>query len=195
MNYKELKKTIPFKWRVQSTNEYGSTCVAYIDARDVQDLLDDVCLPNNWQVLYEEHKGNLFAKIGIKIGEEWIWKSDCGTESQVEKQKGEASDAFKRAAVMWGIGRFLYSLKIIKIKEVVKVGNKYHPALNGNRIWDVNKHCNNIYKSKEPSRKLALTEEQFKTLQVPSNKEHIQSYLDKCRMSATQRETLTKLLK
>ena len=49
--------------------------------------------------------------------------------------------------------------------------------------------------TKEFERKPALTEEQFKILQVPANKVHIQSYLDKCRMSATQRETLTKLLK
>jgi hypothetical protein len=52
----------------------------------------------------------------------WVWKSDCGTESQVEKQKGEASDAFKRAAVMWGIGRFLYSKKIIKLPVKEKNG-------------------------------------------------------------------------
>jgi len=144
MKLKDLKKVIPHKWRVQSTNEYGSQCVAYVDARDVQDLLDDVCEPQNWQVLYEENKGNLFAKIGIKIGSEWIWKSDCGTESNIEKQKGESSDAFKRAAVMWGVGRFLYSKPIIKIKDVVKVGNKFHPAQNGKRIWNVNEYCNNL---------------------------------------------------
>ena len=154
MNLQDLKKEMPFKWRVQSTNEYGSNCVAYIDARDVQDILDDVCGAENWQVVYEEHKGNLFAKIGIRqwlsamdeftTEDSWIWKSDCGTESQVEKRKDEASDAFKRAAVMWGVGRFLYSKKIIKIKEVIQVGNKYHPAQNGKRIWDINQYCNNL---------------------------------------------------
>lgn len=115
MNLNDLKKEIPFKWRVQSANQYGATCVAYIDARQVQDLLDEVCGAEKWQVLYEEHKGNLFAKIGIKCGDEWVWKSDCGTESNMEKEKGEASDTFKRASVMWGVGRFLYSQKIIKL--------------------------------------------------------------------------------
>jgi len=165
MNLNDLKKEMPFKWRVQSTNQYGSNCVAYIDARDVQDLLDDVVGAENWQVKYSEHKGNLFASIGIKqdankfsydatpnniydVPEYWVWKSDCGTESQVEKQKGEASDAFKRAAVMWGIGRFLYSLGIIKIKEVIQKNNKYYPAHNGQQIWDINKHCNNLRSSK-----------------------------------------------
>ena len=182
MNLEELKKELPFKWRVQSTNQYGCTCVAYIDARDVQDLLDDVCYQDGWQVKYEEHKGNLFASIGIfdtdTMG--WIWKSDCGTESQVEKQKGEASDAFKRAAVMWGVGRFLYSLKIIKIKEVIQNGvdrnNKprYFPAQNGKQIWDVNEYCNALHSKSKPK----LTDEGLNFLIQKGTKEQIQEALD-----------------
>ena len=75
INLKELKKEIPFKWRVQSANQNCATCVAYIDSRQAQDLLDDVCGAENWQVKYEEHKGNLFASVGIKIGNEWVWVS------------------------------------------------------------------------------------------------------------------------
>lgn len=134
MNLDELKKEIPFKWRVQSANQYGASCVAYIDSRQVQDLLDEVVGAENWQCKFEEHKNNMFCSIGIYISKFngvdidplWVWKSDCGTESQVEKEKGEASDAFKRAAVMWGIGRFLYSKKIIKLPVKEKNG-KYHP--------------------------------------------------------------------
>jgi len=127
IDLEKLKQELPYKWRVQSANQYGATCVAYIDARYVQDILDDVCGAENWQVKYEEHKGNLFASIGIKIGDDFIWKSDCGTESQVEKQKGEASDAFKRAGVMWGIGRFLYSKKIIKLPVKQNAQQKWSP--------------------------------------------------------------------
>ena len=105
MNLDDLKKEIPFKWRVQSSNKWGAQCVAYIDARDVQDLLDDVCGAVNWQVKYKEHKGNLFASIGIFATEGWVWKEDCGTESNVEKQKGEASDAFKRSRCNVGRGK------------------------------------------------------------------------------------------
>ena len=121
-----LKKEISFKWRVQSSNQWGASCVAYIDARQVQDLLDEVCGAENWQCKYSEHKGNLFCSIGIFKQDNWVWKSDCGTESNVEKQKGEASDAFKRAAVMWGVGRFLYSKKIVKLPVKEKNG-KYLP--------------------------------------------------------------------
>jgi hypothetical protein len=130
MNLSELKKEIPFKWRVQSANQWGATCVAYIDSRQVQDLLDEVCGAENWQCKFEEHKGNLFCSIGIRqtfnnepvLENLWVWKSDCGTESNMEKEKGEASDAFKRAAVMWGIGRFLYSQKIVKLPVKEKNG-------------------------------------------------------------------------
>jgi len=132
MNLEDLKKEMPFKWRVQSANQYGANCVAYIDARQVQDTLDEVVSPECWQVKYYEHKGNLFCSIGIfmdilntdEILCKWVWKEDCGTESAVEKQKGEASDAFKRAAVMWGIGRFLYDQKIVKLPTKQK-GNKW----------------------------------------------------------------------
>ena len=78
MNLEELKKEIPFKWRVQSSNQYGASCVAYIDARDVQDVLDEVCGADKWQCKYSEHKGNLFCSIAIldKHGS-WVWKEDC----------------------------------------------------------------------------------------------------------------------
>jgi hypothetical protein len=121
-----LKKQMPFKWRVQSASKWGAQCVAYIDSRDVQDLFDEVLGAAGWQVRFEEHKGNLFACIGVHIAGEWVWKSDCGTESNIEKQKGEASDAFKRAAVMWGVGRFLYELPIVKL-PVKEENGKFVP--------------------------------------------------------------------
>jgi len=126
MDLKDLKKEIPYKWRVQSANQYGASCVAYIDARQVQDLLDEVCGTENWQSRFIDVKGNLFCEIGLKIENEWVWKSDCGTESNIEKEKGESSDSFKRAAVMWGVGRFLYNLKVIKL-PVKQDGNKFSP--------------------------------------------------------------------
>ena len=121
----ELKKELPYMWRVQSTNDYNAVCVAYIDSRDVQDLLDSVVGPENWQSDYKDVKGNLYAGIGIKCGSEWVWKWDCGVESKTEAEKGEASDSFKRAAVKWGIGRFLYSLEIKRLKVTEYKGKKY----------------------------------------------------------------------
>ena len=149
MNLEDLKKQIPFKWRVQSTKDWGADCVAYIDARDVQNLLDKVCEPNGWQVKYSEHKGNLFCSIGIYF-DGWVWKEDCGTESNVEKQKGEASDAFKRAAVMWGVGRFLYDMPIIRLDVVKNKKGKNVPAFNGMGLYGdkITDACNYKLKNK-----------------------------------------------
>jgi hypothetical protein len=128
MDLSKLKEKLPYQWRVQECKEYGANCVAYIDSRDVQDRLDEVLGPGSWQSDYKEVKGVVYGGIGIKINEDWIWKWDCGTESNVEKEKGEASDAFKRAAVKWGIGRFLYDLKIVKLKTVKYEKNgKFYP--------------------------------------------------------------------
>lgn len=137
MKLKDLKKEMPYKFRVQQAKEYGANCVAYVDSRDVQDLLDEVIGPDKWQDKYYEVKGNLFCSIGILCGETWVWKTDCGTESNVDKQKGEASDAFKRAAVKWGIGRFLYSLGMPKLKTKKHTNNKFYPTDNyGQILWD-----------------------------------------------------------
>ncbi len=156
MELSELKKEIPSKWRVQTVNQWGANCAAYIDSRDVQDLLDEVVGQANWQCEYYEQKGNLFCKIGIYTGsyieggtESWVWKSDCGTESNVEKEKGEASDAFKRAGVMWGIGRFLYSKTIVKLPVKDKEG-KFVPYSDGKYVYgaeQITSLCNKLSKN------------------------------------------------
>jgi len=84
--------------------------LAYIDARDVMKRLDDVA-GFNWQCRYNLAEGGLLiCEIGLKIEDEWLWRANGAGDTQVEAEKGKASDAFKRAAVMWGIGRYLYSI-------------------------------------------------------------------------------------
>ncbi len=135
MDLKGLKKTMPYKWRIQSINSYAATCVAYIDARDVMDILDEVVGAGNWQDSYEVIGGNLYCDIAINVGDGlWVSKTDCGTESKIEKEKGQSSDAFKRAAVKWGIGRFLYSLKIERLKVREHKGKFYPYAVENDKI-------------------------------------------------------------
>lgn len=147
MNLELLRESIPFKWRVQNFSKSSATavCVAYIDARDVMDMLDAVVGTENWQSDYKEIKGNLYGGIGIKISDEWIWKWDCGTESYSDKIKGEASDAFKRAAVKWGIGRFLYDIPVqyCKANEPNK-GNNYPYIIDeeGNKVKNLSDYIN-----------------------------------------------------
>lgn len=147
MDFSKLKQTIPYQWRVQSfsKNKPLGSCVAYIDARDVMNLLDDVVGPEKWQDDYRVINNQLFAGIGIFTEAGWVWKWDTGTESQTEKEKGIVSDSFKRAAVKWGIGRFLYELEIryVKAHEIKKEGNFPYPVDdNGQRIYDLSKHLN-----------------------------------------------------
>ena len=108
--------------RVQSVKDTGLVLLLYKDARVDMNILDETVGAENWQREHYECKGNLFCRVGIKVfrgsqGDEteWIWKSDCGTESNTEAQKGEASDSFKRACFNWGIGRELYTAPFIWI--------------------------------------------------------------------------------
>jgi len=144
IDFNKLKEQMPFKWRVQATTKFSANCVAYVDARQVQDKLDEVVGPMNWKNEYQIIDGDLFCNISIwdDVKEQWITKSDTGTESNVEKQKGQASDAFKRAAVHFGIGRFLYSMEIQKLKVADLNGKTVPVDENGKQIWDVTKYIN-----------------------------------------------------
>jgi hypothetical protein len=126
-NLEDLKKELPYKWRVQSTKYGKATCVAYIDARDCMDMLDEVVGVDNWQDKYYEADGKLFCAVGIFVGECWVFKSDTGTESNVEKEKGKSSDAFKRACVKHGIGRFLYRLPMQILQTKKHSNGKEYP--------------------------------------------------------------------
>jgi len=99
-------------WRLGSTNadKTKGMALAYIDARDVMDRLDSVIGPGAWQCSYPHANGKTICSIGIKVGDEWVWKADGAGDTDVEAEKGAISDAFKRAAVKWGIGRYLYEL-------------------------------------------------------------------------------------
>lgn len=95
----------------------GAQFLLYKDARCDMNILDEVVKPENWQRKHYEMKGNLFCSVGIKINDEWVWKDDAGAESNMSKEKGEASDSFKRACFNWGIGRELYTSPFIWINR------------------------------------------------------------------------------
>lgn len=145
---KELNSEMPFKWREQSVNNRGATMIAYIDARQLFDKLDDVCGVGNWQSDFRLVDNKLYGGIGILVEQEsedgqvppqWVWKWDVGSESNVEKEKGETSDALKRAGVQFGVGRFLYSLGIVTLRSA-EYNGKWKPADDsGNIIWDKDK--------------------------------------------------------
>lgn len=116
--------------RVQSVKKarngsVGCILLLYKDARVDMKLLDETYGPTNWQRTHEVINGNLFCNIEIWDSEknQWVRKQDVGTESYTEKEKGQASDSFKRAGFNWGIGRELYTSPFIWID--LKDGEHY----------------------------------------------------------------------
>lgn len=132
--FEQLRAEFPrnaISWRAQSLNKEGTAAMAlaYIDARDVMNRLDDVLGPDGWQCRYPHANGKTVCEIGIRVGEEWIWKADGAGDSDIEAEKGALSDAFKRAAVRWGIGRYLYDL------DSPWVDCEHYTNHQGKKVW------------------------------------------------------------
>lgn len=125
---RKLSAYIPIKWRVQSISDRVASLVCYIDARDNMKRLDEVFGVGGWQRDQKEIAGVVYGGVGVLVDGEWVWKWDAGTESNTEEEKGQSSDAFKRACVNFGIGRFMYSLPIIKLPVANNNRKKPMPA-------------------------------------------------------------------
>lgn len=104
------KKKVQRETGNQNAKATKGQVLAYIDARDVMDRFDAVCGPEGWQNRYTHADKKTVCEIGVKVGDEWVWKADGAGDSDIEAEKGSLSDAFKRAAVRWGVGRYLYNL-------------------------------------------------------------------------------------
>jgi hypothetical protein len=130
MNLNELSRPLDISevdFRVQSINNGGyATILAYKDARVDMNRLDEVLGPVGWQRDYKLIDGKLFCGVGIYSEQhnQWVWKWDVGTESNTEAEKGQASDAFKRACFNLGIGRELYDYPLIQVKLMANEWSK-----------------------------------------------------------------------
>lgn len=101
--------------RVSTVSEKGCSLLLYKDARVDQNILDETFGIFGWQRKHEIIGENLYCTVSVKNPEtgEWVSKQDVGTESYTEKEKGQASDSFKRACFNLGIGRELYTAPFI----------------------------------------------------------------------------------
>lgn len=139
--------TDEIEWRVGPTNKSRNggdaatkgVALAYIDARTVMDRLDSVCGMDGWQCNYTAGvNGSIVCNIGVRMAGNWVWKADGAGATDMEAEKGALSDAFKRAAVRFGIGRYLYELdspwveleggKFIKKTEIGKLNELHDKA-------------------------------------------------------------------
>ena len=107
--------------RVGRVTSKGCSLLLYKTARVDRAILDEEFGPMNWQNDFKVIDGKMYGGIGLKNGTEWVWKWDCGTESNTEAEKGQASDCFKRAGFKWGIGVELYTAPFIWINVPTKV--------------------------------------------------------------------------
>lgn len=140
--------------RVQSVFQNGCIALLYKDARCDMNILDETFGMFGWVREHKEIKGNLFCTVSVYDKEKgiWIYKEDVGVESYTEKEKGQASDSFKRACFNLGIGRELYTAPFIWInldKSELKEKNGkysvdsklkfqvYHIAYDGNKISEL----------------------------------------------------------
>lgn len=103
------------KWKPQAVKENRCLAIAYVTARAIMDRLDEVLTPAGWQDEYQAlADGAVLCRLSLKLGDEWIVKCDVGGPSEQpddgDRMKAAFSDALKRAAVKFGIGRYLYRL-------------------------------------------------------------------------------------
>lgn len=112
--FRKLKAT-EVECRVSQVTAKGCSLLLYKNARVDRAILDETVGPMNWQNDFKLIDGKMYGSISIwdKDKEQWITKFDCGTESNTEAEKGQASDAFKRAGFKWGIGVELYTSPFI----------------------------------------------------------------------------------
>lgn len=132
INFRTLEAS-EIECRISTVKQSGVSLLLYKDARCDMNILDETVGPENWQRKHELINGNLFCSVGLNVAAEsndplWVWKQDVGTESYTEKEKGQASDSFKRACFNWGIGRELYTAPFIWIEadkcEIKETGRK-----------------------------------------------------------------------
>ena len=112
--------------RVAQITANGCSLLLYKTARVDRAILDEEFGQFGWQNDFKVIDGKMYGGIGIYSNDlgEWLWRWDCGTESNTEAEKGQASDCFKRAGFKWGIGVELYTAPFIFVKcETVSVGN------------------------------------------------------------------------
>ena len=101
--------------RIAMVKQSGLSLLLYKDARCDMNILDETVGPFNWQRTHTRDNANCIVSIYDEDKKQWVSKEDTGTESNTEKEKGLASDSFKRACFNWGIGRELYTAPFIWI--------------------------------------------------------------------------------
>lgn len=105
------------EWRIQQSGVYQdkpwAKVLAYIQARAIQNRLDEIFGFDGWQTEYRVESSGIICRLSVKVGADWVYKEDGAQITDIEPFKGGISDAFKRVAASgYGIGRYLYKLTV-----------------------------------------------------------------------------------
>jgi hypothetical protein len=103
--------------RVAQAKQNGVSLLLYKDARCDQNILDETVGAFGWMRQHTRDNANCIVSIWDEKKQQWVSKEDTGTESNTEKEKGLASDSFKRACFNWGIGRELYTAPFVWVSN------------------------------------------------------------------------------
>lgn len=125
LNFRTLKATeieVRYGNKIKDTNK--ATMLLYIDSRAVTKLLDETVGPMNWNMEFYQVADQTIGKLGIWDDEKglWVYKSDVGTESNIEAQKGAISDTYKRCLSRWGVTELYSAPSIILDESIAKFG-------------------------------------------------------------------------
>ena len=124
------------QWRVQRQTRDGTSALvlAYVDARTVQDRLNELMGIDGWQYKHISYGAKTICHLGLKFNNEWIWRSDGAGDTNFEADKGAISDSLKRAAVHFGVGRHLYDLPSVFVK--VQKDQRGQIKINQEDCWE-----------------------------------------------------------
>ena len=141
----KLAAPLPAKdieWRISRTGvkqdgTIWAMCLAYVDNRAVMDRLDAAVGPANWKDEFQVIPGGFLCGISVKIDGEWVCKWDGAQSTAIEEIKGGISGAEKRAAVKWGIGRYLYNLteNFAKVSMSKVTNGRWAKTKEGKPFW------------------------------------------------------------
>jgi len=133
-----MKLTDKFKqheieWRIMTggfknndESQPWAIILPYLTSRAIMNRLDDAIGVENWQDHYRQLEHGITCSLSLRIKNEWITKEDGASETEIDSFKGGLSDAFKRAAVKWGMGRYLYELKGPYFAQFKKQNENFH---------------------------------------------------------------------
>ena len=132
--FRKLKAS-EIECRIATVKENGLSLLLYKDARCDMNILDEKVGPMNWKREHTRDNRNCIVSLWDETKEQWVSKEDTGTESFTEKEKGVASDSFKRACFNWGIGRELYTAPFIWVTNECTIKDSGRKDKYGNPVY------------------------------------------------------------